>query len=83
MNIRSEYLKLSQNDLFNGLIMTVTGAVLGGIYTAITSDVMLTSALFIAILKSGAVSGLGYLMKNLFRNSDGKFFKPEEKNEKS
>ena len=77
--------KLSLGDVFRGLVMTVTGAVMVavlGVFTrVITSDFDVFSLDYIALLKeltnviiiAGYSSGAGYLLKNLLTDDNQNF----------
>jgi len=71
------FFKLNYKDFLKGLIMTVIGAIIGAIMPIIQSGEWVfdwTSTWHIA-----AAAGVGYIVKNLFTNSEDKFLKPEPK----
>lgn len=77
---RSKFLNLSFRDLAKGFFMAIIGAVLTGIYTLINEGAEINFQNIKPILLVGLASGIGYLMKNLFTNSNDIIFK-KEKNE--
>ena len=79
MDVKSEFMKLSQNDLVKGVVVAALSAATGGIYAALEGGVVLTSSVFAAAGKTGLMAGLAYLMKNFFTNSNDQLMKPEDK----
>ena len=64
----SNFLKLNWADLGKGLVMVVLGAVLALIYSWLQAG---TEIDWNEVLKVALTSGLGYLLKNLFSDSEG------------
>lgn len=67
---RSKYLRLNKHDVIKSLIVSVLSGILNGIYT-INSD-MSNQYILRYILISGLSAGAGYLLKNLFTDTDGR-----------
>ena len=61
--------KLGWNDAVKGLVMAVLSGVITFVYQASTND---TSFDWNQILQIAITSGLGYLVKNYFTDSEGK-----------
>ena len=70
--IKSGFLRLNSNDLIRGVITAVLSAVVLVLCQAI-SDGGFRSVSLEQLLQVGTVAGLGYLIKNFFTTSDGKF----------
>lgn len=67
--MNSNFLNLNTNDLIKGLIVAIITAVLTGVYNALNTGVAIDIKL---TLLSGLTAGIGYLLKNLFSNENGK-----------
>jgi hypothetical protein len=66
-------------DLLKGLLVAVIGAMLTGIYEAITAGSLTwTWSFFQPIVLTGIAAGIAYLIKNFLSNSNGVPLKPEQ-----
>ena len=73
--IRSAFLKLNTNDFIKGLSIVVIVSILGALNDAIqTSGLAITSYDWGSIEKVAITAGIGYLVKNLLTDSEGKLF---------
>lgn len=79
-NIRSSLFKLNLRDLVNGLITAFFTSLLTGIYNLLTTGTIINWISIKVILLTAIAAMIGYLIKNLFTNSEGKVFKMEPKN---
>lgn len=74
MNIQSLFLRLNSNDVVKGLIVAVMVAVLGAIQQALsTHNLDVGSYDWSSIFHVAVTAGMGYLGKNFFTTTDGKF----------
>lgn len=74
----SDFFSLNVYDLFKGAITSVLSSVLAMIYNLINESGSLPSgAQWKTIAVFGLTTFLGYLLKNLFSNSDGTVAKTE------
>ncbi len=69
MDIKSEFLRLSKNDIVHGLIVAIISAAL----TALIQSVQTGNFNWQAILSVAAVAGLSFLSKQFLSDSNGKF----------
>lgn len=77
---RSELLNWNKNDFIKGLFMTILAAVLTAIYNLIEMEGFdWTHSEVMGVIKVAALTGIAYMLKNLFTNSDGKLAKKEAK----
>jgi hypothetical protein len=66
----SDIFKLSLKDVAKGLIIAILSAVLSGLYQALTAQAVIDPK---QLLLVAVTAGIGYLLKNFFSTSDGKF----------
>jgi len=66
----SEMFSLQTRDFIKGLIVFVIGAVLAALYQMLQNGFAVD---YNQIIQIAILSGLSYLLKNLFSNSEGKF----------
>lgn len=70
----SGFLKLNLNDLFKGAIVAAIVALLGALQQALnTQGIDVRVYDWAAIGNASLVAGVGYILKNLLTNTDGKF----------
>lgn len=75
---KSKFLSLSKKDLIKGLIMAILGTIVGILYTSISAGVFPLSWLeWKPLLLAGLGTGLAYILKNFFSNSEDGFLKKE------
>ena len=77
--MKSTFLSLDVKDFIKGLIVTVIGAILTGIYQIINTGGELTLESLKVIGITGLGAGLSYLLKNYFSNSEDKILTKEKK----
>ena len=70
--MNSNFLNLNKYDLLKGLLVAIITAVLTGVYNALQSGVAIDWKI---VLTTGVTAGIGYLLKNLLSNEDGKIGK--------
>jgi hypothetical protein len=72
--MKSKFLSISQRDFLHGLILTVGGTIAGAIYKSIQlNQFPCTWNDWKPIAFAGLSTGLLYIGKKLFNNSDGEF----------
>jgi len=77
--MNSNFFSLNWLDLGKGLLVAVIGAILTGIYEAITAGSLTwTWAFFQPIVLTGVAAGIAYLIKNFLTNSNGVPLKSEQ-----
>ena len=77
--MNSNFFSLNWLDLAKGLLVAVIGAILTGIYEAITAGALTwTWAFFQPIVLTGVAAGIAYLIKNFLSNSSGEPLKGEQ-----
>lgn len=74
--MNSTFMSLDIKDLSKGLVMAVLSSVLTIIYSTVSAGSL--SFDWKAIGMTAVTSGIAYLMKNLFTNSNGKFLAEEK-----
>jgi len=75
--MNSKFLSLSQQDLIKWCIMAVFGAILTSVYSLLNSWRTITVDELKTIWMFGLMTGISYLIKNLFTNSEWKAFAKE------
>jgi hypothetical protein len=75
--MKSKFLKINWKDLSRSILMTISTTILAMLSTSVTNQKFPTIADFFNMLKVGALSGVVYLIKNLFTNSRDKFLRNE------
>lgn len=73
--MKSVFMNLNLADFGKGLLLAVLTSVLTIVYTTIQSGNL--SIDWTLVGTTALTSGLGYIIKNLFTNSDGQTFKKE------
>lgn len=77
--MNSNFFALNWMDLLKGLLVAVIGAILTGIYEAITAGSLTwTWAFFQPIVLTGVAAGIAYLIKNFLSNSSGEPLRSEQ-----
>lgn len=71
----SKFLNLNSSDFIKGLIVAVLGTVISMVYSVLQTNSLEFD--WKAIGMAALTSGMAYIMKNLFTNSDGKMMKKE------
>ena len=77
--MRSKFLNIDYKDLAKGFVTSFFTAVLTAIVVVINTGTIPTNLEFIGILKIAFLSGIAYLIKNLFTNSEDDFLTKEFK----
>lgn len=77
MNTNSKIGKLSFKDIAKGIITTIISSVLTGIYTTLQNGGNFDTTTLKTSAMVGVGSGVSYLVKNVFTNSDGDFLTKE------
>lgn len=67
----SEFFKLNWMDVLKGFVTAVLTALVGGIYNALQTGTLPDMAAMKVILIASVTTGLAYLIKNVFTNSNG------------
>ena len=75
---KSKYKSLNLKDLSRGFVMSVGTTITGLCATSVTSGVFPAMADFLNMGKVGLLSGVVYLAKNYFTNSNDEFLKSEQ-----
>jgi len=75
--MKSPFLNIDLNDFSKGLLVAVLTSVISIIYTTISSGTLNIDWHF--VLSTALTSGLGYIVKNLFTNSNGEPLTKERK----
>jgi len=77
--MNSNFFAINWMDLLKGLLVAVIGAILTGIYEAITAGSLTwTWAFFQPIVLTGVAAGIAYLIKNFLSNSSGEPLRSEQ-----
>ena len=66
----SNLFKLNWNDVVKGFTVAVLSTILTGLYQALSNQAVIDPK---QLLLFGLTAGLGYVIKNFFTASDGKF----------
>jgi len=74
---RSPFFRLNWQDILKGLVTAFFSALVTGVYELLKTGGVIDWITIRPILISSVASMLGYLIKNLFTNSEGKLFKKE------
>lgn len=77
--MKSTFLKLNTKDIVKALILTFITALLTGIYQLLQTNRLLTWDSLKPVVISSIAAMLGYLLKNVFTNSEDKFMATEPK----
>jgi hypothetical protein len=77
--MKSSFFKLSSKDIFKGFIVAFFTTLTTGAMVSLDAGVLPDLATIKALSVAGIGSGLAYLLKNLFTNSNDEFAKPEQK----
>lgn len=75
MTKRSTLFGINVRDIFYGTIVAIIGAILTAIQQALTTEPVVFNWRNIAYV--GVASGISYIIKNFFSNSQGKFAKTD------
>jgi hypothetical protein len=70
MKAKSKFLTLNERDLIKGFVMAILGAWLTALYNLLQTWSTLGKEQLIACAVAWVSAGLGYLIKNLFENSE-------------
>jgi len=81
--MKSKFLTLDAKDIVKAIILTFITALLSGIYQLLQTGTLLTGESLKPVLMTSIASVIGYLLKNVFTNSNDEFLKSEPKEEKS
>jgi hypothetical protein len=76
---KSKFGSLNFKDYFRGFLMAIGTSMLISLATIFNSGKIPTWNEMVAILLSGLATGIVYLVKNFFTNSNDNFFKSEPK----
>ena len=75
----AKFLSVNLKDIAKGFITAFTTAFITALYQLISTGHLPTPVEWKTTGLVGLVAGLGYLLKNVFTNSEDKFMKPEKK----
>lgn len=75
----SKFLRLNLTDFQKWLIVAVLGVILQGCYQLLVNGWAITRASIVAILKTGLVAWIAYLLKNTFQNQNGDLLQKDPK----
>ncbi|NOU18401.1 MAG: hypothetical protein HOO91_12665 [Bacteroidales bacterium] len=75
--MKSKFLKLDAKDIVKAIILTFITALLTGIYQLLQTDTPPTWDLLKPVLMTSIAAVIGYLLKNVFTNSNDKFLQRE------
>ena len=79
--MNSKFLNLGKNDILKGVLIAMLTAIVTALYNALDAGTFeFTWVFFKPIVLSSIGAAMAYLLKNVLTNSDGKFAKPETKN---
>lgn len=75
----SKFLNLNAQDYLKGFLVAALTVILTGVYTSLIAvpPHFPTGSELQSLLIAGLAAGIGYLIKNLFTNSQGKISKTE------
>ena len=76
--MRSKLGRLNWRDFLGGLILAVIIALLEGTIQSLTVSSSLAEMDFYPMIKYSGIAFCSYLLKNLFKNSDGKYLYSEK-----
>ena len=74
--MNSPFLNIDLNDFAKGLLLAILSSVLTIVYTTIQTGSLLIDWKLVGT--TALTSAIGYLIKNLFTNSQGQTFKKEK-----
>lgn len=77
MKQNSEFLKLKKADFWKGLIVSVLTAAVTSLYNALLAATDFASFNWQSVVIASGAGFVGYILKNLFSNSDGEILKKE------
>ncbi|RPH33439.1 MAG: hypothetical protein EHM93_04855 [Bacteroidales bacterium] len=75
--MKSKFLKLGVNDIVKAIILTFITAFLTGVYQLLQTGTLLTWESLKPVLMTSIAAVIGYLLKNVFTNSNDKFLQRE------
>jgi uncharacterized membrane protein len=75
--MKSKFMNLGMKDFLRGLVISIVSTILVGLTTALDSGMMPTPEQWKYLIITGIGSGVAYLAKNLFTNSEDQFLKKE------
>lgn len=75
--MKSKFLKLSGNDLLQGLIIAIICTLLTGFYQLLANGGTFNWVTIRPVIIAAIGSGVSYLTKNLLTNSKGQFMRSE------
>lgn len=75
--MQSTFLNLNTNDFIKGLVMAVLSTVITIVYQTVEAGSLVFDWKSIGTM--ALTTALAYIMKNLFTNSTGNLFAPEQK----
>ena len=76
-NNRSDFLSLNKKDVIKTIILIFIQAFLTGIYQLLTAGTILTWESLKPVIMTSIAAAIGYLLKNVFTNSNGEFLRRE------
>jgi len=76
-NNRSDFLSLNKKDVIKAIILTFITALLTGIYQLLQTGTLLTWESLKPVLISSIAATIGYLLRNVFTNSNDEFLRSE------
>ncbi len=75
--MKSKFLKLNAKDIVKAIILTFITALLTGIYQLLQTGTLLTWESLKPVLISSIAATIGYLLRNVFTNSNDEFLQRE------
>lgn len=75
----SKFLSINEIDIIKGFVVAILSASLTSLYNLLVAGTTVEKAQLIACWVAGITAWLGYLIKNVFKNSEWDYLKVEKK----
>lgn len=73
----SKFLSVNERDIVKWFVVAILSATLTSLYNFLTTWEIIGKAQLVACALAGVTAGVGYLIKNVFSNSNWEPFTPE------